>query len=174
MAETQRSLADLLALLADNTSQDISPQDLRDMLISIMGVYGELWTAGRSTGTTIGTSFIKLDNWENNGAAKKVTVDSANNKMSIQIAGLYRVSATFSVNTDTDDTFRVSLFKEGAEQQNVTWQRALSSALNITDADARGFVTCAVDDELDFRAKGKNTGGDLTFVDANFTVRLMG
>jgi hypothetical protein len=34
MADTRRTLAALQALLADNTSQDISPQDVRDMLVS--------------------------------------------------------------------------------------------------------------------------------------------
>lgn len=35
MADTQRSLSAILALLADNTSGDISPQDVRDTVISL-------------------------------------------------------------------------------------------------------------------------------------------
>jgi len=37
MANTRRSLSDLLALLADNLDGAISAQDLRDLLISVMG-----------------------------------------------------------------------------------------------------------------------------------------
>lgn len=36
MADTQRSRAALLALLADNVTGQISPQDLRDMLVTLM------------------------------------------------------------------------------------------------------------------------------------------
>lgn len=41
MADTVRTLSALQTLLADNTTQGISPQDLRDFLISAVGyVYG--------------------------------------------------------------------------------------------------------------------------------------
>ena len=39
MPDTRRTLAALQALLADNTTQDISPQDLRDVLISLSPMY---------------------------------------------------------------------------------------------------------------------------------------
>lgn len=35
MADTRRTIAELLALLADNTTGDISPQDMRDVLVSL-------------------------------------------------------------------------------------------------------------------------------------------
>lgn len=40
MSDTSRSLATLATLLADNTTKDISPQDLRDMLASLTPPYG--------------------------------------------------------------------------------------------------------------------------------------
>jgi len=40
MTDTPRTLAALQALLADNTSGDISPQDVRDFLVSVMGAGG--------------------------------------------------------------------------------------------------------------------------------------
>jgi len=40
MADTPRTLAALQALLADNTAGDISPQDVRDLLVSVMGAGG--------------------------------------------------------------------------------------------------------------------------------------
>ena len=42
MADTQRSLAELEALLADNTNRDISAQKLRDMLTSLTAPFGRL------------------------------------------------------------------------------------------------------------------------------------
>ncbi len=40
MANTERTIADLLALLADNTTGDISEQDLRDVVVSLADSYG--------------------------------------------------------------------------------------------------------------------------------------
>ena len=42
MVDTARSLAALLVLLADNVSQDISPQDVRDLLVSLTQAHGGL------------------------------------------------------------------------------------------------------------------------------------
>lgn len=42
MTQTERTLAAVQALLADNASQDISPQDLRDAIASAAGGYASL------------------------------------------------------------------------------------------------------------------------------------
>lgn len=39
MADTKRVLSALQALLADNITNDISPQDVRDLLVSVMNNY---------------------------------------------------------------------------------------------------------------------------------------
>lgn len=52
MADTQRTRAALLALLADNTTGNITPQNLRDFLVTIMdqdfGNPGDFWTEPRT------------------------------------------------------------------------------------------------------------------------------
>ncbi len=49
MADTLRTLSALLALLADNTSGAISPQDLRDFLVSVAGYrYGRAVSTGQA------------------------------------------------------------------------------------------------------------------------------
>jgi hypothetical protein len=42
MADTQRTVAAILALLADNTTGDISPQDLRDFAVSWRPSHGQI------------------------------------------------------------------------------------------------------------------------------------
>lgn len=46
MADTIRTVAQIQALLADNTTGAISPQDLRDMLVSLANAYQQLNTKG--------------------------------------------------------------------------------------------------------------------------------
>ena len=54
MVDTQRSLSELQTILADNTTGDISPQDLRDFLISMKNPCGGLYVT-TPAGTVIGT-----------------------------------------------------------------------------------------------------------------------
>jgi hypothetical protein len=46
MADTIRTIAEIQTLLADNTTGAISPQDLRDMLVSLANAYQQLNTKG--------------------------------------------------------------------------------------------------------------------------------
>jgi hypothetical protein len=64
MSDTIRTLAALQTLLANNTSHDISPQDLRDFLVSVRGV----WTSyspsvvGWSATPTIEAAYYRTGN----------------------------------------------------------------------------------------------------------------
>jgi hypothetical protein len=61
MAETQRSIATLQTLLADNTSGDISPTDLRDLMETLRNGHGEIYvTASAATSFTDTTSFVDV------------------------------------------------------------------------------------------------------------------
>ena len=60
MADTQRSRADLNTLLADNTSGDISPQDIRDMLETLHPSYGSNYiSTPATTSITDSTNYFK-------------------------------------------------------------------------------------------------------------------
>lgn len=54
-ADTQRSVATIQGLFADNTAGDISPQDLRDLLVSAAPDYGTLYVSS-SGATTVSSS----------------------------------------------------------------------------------------------------------------------
>jgi hypothetical protein len=54
MADTQRTIAGLKAILPDNTSGDISPQDLRDFVESVRPGFSEMYVS-TPAGTTINT-----------------------------------------------------------------------------------------------------------------------
>ena len=49
MADTQRSIADVLALLADNSAGAISPQDLRDAIVTQHAAHGMLTVAAAAS-----------------------------------------------------------------------------------------------------------------------------
>lgn len=92
MADTQRTRAQLLTLLADNATGEISPQDLRDMLVSLFGVYGIISLKGNTTGQAFtADSAAKITNWQANGLAVGMTPDYANNELQVDETGTYVV-----------------------------------------------------------------------------------
>jgi len=76
VADTERTLTALLALLADNTTGDISPQDLRDYVVSTLTAHGKLsrLVAAPTTIATPGT-YVKAAGTSQAGSSNhKVTV----------------------------------------------------------------------------------------------------
>ncbi len=61
MADTERTLAELQALFADNTSANISPQDLRDFLVTMRDPHGG-YSIDTPAATTIAVpgTYVKL------------------------------------------------------------------------------------------------------------------
>lgn len=63
MAQTPKSLAALLDALADNTTGQITPEDIRDMLVSLYPARGQIQlTSGGSVATSFATSgtYVKV------------------------------------------------------------------------------------------------------------------
>lgn len=59
MADTQRTIPALLTLLADNTAGDISPQDIRDMLVTLVPGLGTIYIS-TPTETTVAAANTPL------------------------------------------------------------------------------------------------------------------
>ena len=60
MPDTLRSESAILALFADNTSGDISPQDLRDFVVSVNPGHGSMYVSGTAATTiTIAGTYYK-------------------------------------------------------------------------------------------------------------------
>ena len=80
MADTVRTFAALQALLADNTSGDISPQDLRDFLASVFNWINTVAGGGGAisfTGGNVGIGIEPTDKLEARGANGTYIISSA-------------------------------------------------------------------------------------------------
>jgi len=92
MADTIRTRAQILALIADNSTGEISPQDLRDMMVSLMGVYGAILDTANGSAQTVAAAVPeKLTNFTENGLAVGMTPDFANNDLQVDYTGVYQV-----------------------------------------------------------------------------------
>ena len=165
MADTQRSQSDLLTILADNTTRAISPQVARDVLVSVHGVYGAMYTKGGSTAqASIGTSFVKITGFATDGASSGTTPDNANDEIVVGTAGVYFVAFQISFSGTNSETFTFNIHKadvEGAFQG----VRKLGTGGDVGSMSVVGCITCAASDALALYVKATGASKSITPVD---------
>lgn len=116
MADVQRTLATLQGLLADNTSNDISEQDLRDVLVSAAPNYGHLYITS-SAATTVsgsGTYYEAAGTWTL-GEARNFS-KQADNRLRHDGVATYKalITAHFTLESgSSSQACRVALAKNG-------------------------------------------------------------
>ena len=84
MADTERSKSALLTLLADNTVGAISPQDLRDVLVSLINPFGSFYVSSPA-----GTSITQAGTY-----VKAAGTTTANNLSSFTMPASNRLTYT--------------------------------------------------------------------------------
>ena len=101
MADTERDLAAVQALLADNTTGLIAPQDHRDAYVSVKkgGYGGILIDEGSTSQTAIGSTPLVVTGWTGNMAASnRATADEANNVITVDATGIWWPSMGGDIN----------------------------------------------------------------------------
>jgi len=176
MADTIRTRAALLALLADNTTQDISPQDFRDVLVSIMGVFGHIYVDNNSTSQgSIGTSFVKMVNFATDGLSDGVTTDATNDKLTIDYDGVYEVSFDVAFSGSSNTTFEIHAFKNGTELVEVGSIRKIGLSGDVGAlAKSQTPINLVATDELDLRIKADGAGSSITAQYLSLYVKRIG
>jgi hypothetical protein len=157
MAETQRSIATLQTLLADNTSGDISPTDLRDLMETLRNGHGEIYvTASAATSFTDTTSFVDVAgtfglvsgaySWSmpSNG---QLTYGNTNDRVAV-------VTATLSLSsTDNGQVVELALAKTGSTLTHSVIQRKIVSAAEVGAAAVQATTTVTNGDYFTLQVK---------------------
>lgn len=106
MAQTPRSIDDLETLLADNEAGAISAQDVRDLMESALGCYGQLKTDGGSTAESLSATPAEIDTWLTSGPCRNTTPDitSPVGELQLDADGIWALhfDASFLVTGATD------------------------------------------------------------------------
>lgn len=133
MADTPRALSAILALLADNVIGDISPQDLRDAIVSMLGEYAEIYLHDGSTAQTgVTTTPTKMTGFATNGADEgNLVADAANDQIdvseSMDVLVLFQCSFSGGANTTWQFHARIS----GVEQVASACERKLGAGGDV-------------------------------------------
>lgn len=171
MADTIRTLTALLNLLADNTTGDISPQDIRDMLVTVHGVYGGIYVAdGATPQTGIDTTPTKITGWTNNTASAGTTPDQANNQIAVGTDGVYLIWASVGFSGSNNTTFEGHLRINDVESY-AGFHRKLSASGDVGSASFVSLLILSADDVLSIYVESDAGGGaSMTPVDTQFIV----
>jgi len=174
MADTPRSLADLQSYLADNTNGNISAQDLRDFLVTALGVYGSISCFEASTQQDNPDTGAKLTCFTANGNSHGMTPDHTDDSITVDVAGNYDIlfQVSFSGTNSSEVRFRLRI--DGVEQ-DFGCTRKLGTGGDIGSASflAPG-VTLAVDEVISVYVETDGATDDLTVADAQLTARMVG
>jgi hypothetical protein len=148
MADTQRTLAALLALLADNITGDISPQDIRDFLVSVSGGYGSIFVHGGVTAQAgITSTPVKMTGFDTNGISNGTTPDHTSDDINISVAGDYLVSGAVSFIGTSNSTFDIDIYINSVTT-NYGFERKLGTGTDVGSGPLEGLITCAVNDKI--------------------------
>jgi hypothetical protein len=151
MPDTIRTRAALLALLGDNTTEDISPQDMRDVLVTLHGVYGDLLiTAGAAAQGSISTTPAKVTGWDTDGLSAGTTPDHAtDNDISVGSDGVYDVRFSLSVSAATASAlFRLEVYKNGVAT-GIAAEIVTNATPDRFVVAGGGLLSCSANDNIE-------------------------
>tara|TARA_Y100000310_G_scaffold221989_1_gene223639 strand:- start:1317 stop:1862 length:546 start_codon:yes stop_codon:yes gene_type:complete len=153
MVDTQKSLSTLQSDLADNTSGDITPQDVRDFLVSVYAEYGEVSVKDNATATSLTTqsTWYQFVSFDTNGASEGVTPDHTNDHLTIATAGTYEISANVSFLGSSNSDFELAVYKNNGASLvgNAIGKRAIGTGGDIGQFALSGLGALSATDTLE-------------------------
>jgi len=172
MADTIRDKADLLALAVVGVPGGVNAQAIRDMLVSVFGVFGSIIINGGSTTQTLALNTPEvLTEWTADGASDGVSPGYATDRITIDNDGFYKVIFNVSFEGISTAIQTFYLYKGGVKQA-VAMQRYTSN----NDVGSGGFVidlALVATDYLEIWVES-DKNGDITVVESQFTVNRIG
>lgn len=170
MADTVRSKSALIALYADNNTGDISEQDHRDVLATLLGNYAGLSVAGGSTPQSLNTTPAKLTAFTANMAAADMTPAYASANITMAVAGVVKVDAVINAFGEAGITYIFS-FAINTTVQSAFKAKYTATATELFTVHLSGLLTVSAGQAISVYGESDAGGGaNLTVVNAQLIV----
>lgn len=167
MADTIRSIAELDTLLADNVDGGISPQDIRDMMVSQM-VHAEIGSGAKADITLTGTNYRTLDLTVAGAVERGMNADPANKIIAgvpVRMKAIVHCEVCFRGAQNT--AYEFSVFRNPlttpVQQDRLTRTLRPTSAADIVAHSWSTSLQLEQGDALQFGVKGNNATFELLF-----------
>lgn len=166
MADTSKTLAALQILLADNTAGDISPQDLRDAILSCLSGYGHISVlAGATNQTGITATPVKLVAFTADGpSSSDITPSQGDDSITVSIAGKYKVEAQASFSGTASKTFLIRAYVDGVVT-TIGCQRKLGTGGDVGSCSLNGILSLTAAQVVTLYISSSDGGTDFLTVD---------
>ncbi len=172
MADTIRTRAALLALLADNSSGLITAQTIRDALVSLFGVYGGIYVEDGAAAQAVTTTPALLTGFAANGLFAGTVPDHAADTITLPNAGIYAVQFDASFGGDgAAATYRFVLRQNGVAVPGASCRTRLAAG-EVHAASFLALVNVAANDALSVYVQA-DASRNLTVVDAALHAQLI-
>jgi len=161
MPDVSRTAAELDALFADNVTGNISPQDLRDFVESVFqyGCITLLISSGPGVAQTIGTTFVKIDQFSTNGPSSSgITPDHTTDQLAIVKRGDFVAIVSLSVGGDPNVTWQGTLFNNNIDADRAGLDVRIGGGSDIVRATSLDIISLADGDVVDYRMKAGAAG----------------
>lgn len=141
---------------------------------AVAGNYGELLTKDGSTAqSSIGTGYTKITGFATEGISNNTTLSAANDTITIDESGKYRVTFNISFSGTINTDFIMALFIDGIEQ-NYACERAIGASGDIGNASFMAIVDLTATEVLDIRVKADGTSKSITPTQMSLAVSSVG
>ena len=171
MADTSRTQAAIIALFANNTAGDISPQDLRDLVLSIFPGWGSFYISSTAqTAISSGGTAVKMAGTTT--AISSTNFTHSNNKLLYSGTPTSRFFVTVTVTLDVatgTDNLSVQIFKNGslitgAESRTTNTAGLPNNVTVITD------VSLATNDYLEIYVENEDTTENIDVTEGSMAI----
>lgn len=165
MPDTIRSLSELNSLLADNGTQNIGAQDVRDLMVSQM-VHAELGTLGQAL-ETLGTGWQAVKLGTAGAFQRGATVDTVNFKITgipVDLKAVLELEVVFQGIDGQDYEFTVWKNPDGTPEQQTRFNRTLTGKGTQTVQHSwKAGIQLSQNDELQFAVRSNSNDFKLDF-----------
>ena len=176
MAETQRTVAEIYALLADNSTGNISPQDVRDGFESWRPATGEIYVTAVNRGEIViantsdyaeATAMV----WTLSAAESRLFDESAGNGRLTYIGipdTVIKVSLTLSMTAaGTNQLLHFRIGKNAVPDDASEIIRYVTTGSDIGASATQFLTTLSTDDYVSVWARNETSSGNVTIEVAN-------
>lgn len=173
MADEQRPLATIQTDLADNTTKSVSPQKLRNAMVSCyQRGFGMMSVAdGATAQTSIGTSPVKLTGFTTDGTASLCDPDHTSDDIMITEAGYWGVFASLSFTGTPSITFTFEVYLDETST-GIKAAVTLDGSGSMVNVSLVGDLAVGTNEAVDIRvAASSGSANSITLVHCQLRVR---
>jgi hypothetical protein len=172
MPDTERSLASLQALLADNQAGAIVAQNVRDFLVTALGGYAMVYLVGGAVAQAVTGTPAKLTAFTADGPEFGANGDHANDQITINTNGIYWVEFSADFETNATGAFVAELRKDGVAEGSLKAETEFEAAGEMRHWHFAGLVSLNAAEVLTVYVSG--AAANITVKHARLAVKRIG